>query len=61
MKVLLIVLFIIMCSGVSTDEINLLTSDERIEYNNKIKNWSVPIIIPEFKRPLTGWENRFNR
>ncbi len=44
-----------------TKEIKSLTNKERIEYNNKIKEWIPPIIIPKVKKPVTGWKNRLNR
>lgn len=69
MKTLLIVLFIIISTSgcnnhISTKEINkikLLTSNIGIEYSIKIKEWTGAITIPEFKRPCTGWVNRYNR
>ncbi len=42
-------------------ERKLLTGTERIEYNKAIENWIPPIVIPEFKEPAGGWENRINR
>lgn len=41
------------------NKIKSLTSIERIEYNNKIKEWVPVINIPEVKKPKNGWGNRY--